>query len=413
MKKAIVGFGVIVALLLAMVLVVGCGDDSNAATTASTQALTTTAPVSATTTQAPTTTTAAPTTTTAAPRTTTTEAAQVTFTYPHEYSVEMLEDGCRIATDYAGVEFLLVPKGRQRPTGYDDLTMITTPIERAVFMSATQVCCLRPLDALDVVCGVASDRDSWYVNGVKEAIDAGTIEVVATGMGEPDYEKIVALKPDIVFAYTESGPDSEKMYAKFKELGIPTFVENSWLEKDPMGRMELVKLMGAFLGMDAEAATYLEQAEAKVASLMDTAAKTASKPNVMYAMTMDGQTWYVTGGDAYTSKEVVMAGGTNVFGDLTEASPQVTPEEVYVRAKDADVWIFSSMITYFQGMDKLMESAPLLAETNPFKTGNVWLYAADYWQTVDLTDEVIGDLAAIIHPDLFPDYTVKHFVRAH
>jgi len=289
--------------------------------------------------------------------------------------------------------------------------MITTPIKRAVFMSTTQVCCLRPIDALGVVAGVSADRDSGYVDAIKQGIDAGTVQVVATGMGEPDYEKIVALKPDVIFTYTESGPDSEKMYAKFKELGIPAFVENSWLENDPMGRMELIKLMGAFVNKAAEAAAYFEQAEAKVASVMDTVA-TAFKPNVVYGMTMDGKTWYIDGGAAYTSKEVEMAGGTNVFADLTEASPQVTSEEVYARAKDADVWIFSSLTTYFQGVDALIASAPSLAKTKPFTTGNVWLYGPDYWQTTDLTDEIIADLAAIFHPDLFPGYAVKHFVKA-
>ena len=396
MKKRIVGVAaILVVVLLAAMLLAGCGGSSTDETTATSTA----------TTQAPTTITEAPTTTTA-------QAAQVKFKYAHNFSVQNLDGGCKIATDSKSVKFLLVPEGQQRPSGYDDLTMITTPIKHAVFMSTTQVCCLRPIDALGVVAGVSTDRDSWYIDAIKQGIDAGTVQVIGTDMGEPDYEKIVALTPDVIFTYTESGPDSEKMYAKFKELGIPAFVENSWLEKDPMGRMELIKLMGVFANKDAEAAAYFEQAEAKVASVVDTVAKASSKPNVVYGMTMDGKTWYMAGGTAYTSKEVEMAGGANVFAELDGGTSQVTAEEVYARAKDADVWIFSSLTTYFQGMDKLIASSPPLAQTKPVTTGNVWLYLPDYWQTVDLTDEIIADLAAILHPDLFPDYTVKHFVKA-
>lgn len=183
MKKKIVGLAVVVALVLATMFLIGCGDDTTATTGAS---------EISTTTQAPTTTTQAPPASTEAP-TTTTPASEITFKYAHSFSIENLEDGCKTVTDYAGVEFLLVPKGQQPPAGYEDLPTISIPIERAVFMSTTQVCCLRPLGALDVVVGVASDRDSWYVDGIKEGIDAGTIQVIATGMGEPDYEKVVAL----------------------------------------------------------------------------------------------------------------------------------------------------------------------------------------------------------------------------
>jgi iron complex transport system substrate-binding protein len=402
MKKTIVGLAVVVALVLATMFLAGCGDDTTATTS--------TSEISTATTQAPATTTEAPTTSTEA-STTTTPASEITFKYAHNFSIENLEDGCKVATDYAGVEFLLVPKGQQPPVGYEDLPTISIPVERAVFMSATQVCCLRPLDALDVVAGVASDRDSWYVDGIKEGIDAGTIQVIATGMGEPDYEKVVALEPDVVFAYTQSGSDSEKMYAKFQELGLTTFVENSWLEQDPLGRMELIKLMGAFVGKDAEATAYFDEAEGRAESIVQKVAG-AAKPNVVYGLTMDGKTFYMDGGDTYTSKEVEMAGGVNVFADLEGGTSQVAAEEVYARAQDADVWIFSSLTTYFQGMEALLASAPLIADTKPFKDGNVWLYLPDYWQTVDLTDEIVADLAAIFHPDLFPDYTPKHFVKA-
>lgn len=338
---------------------------------------------------------------------------QVALDYATKFSIENLDDGSRIVTDSQGVRFLLVPEGRERPAGYDDLTLITTPVKRVVCMSTTQICNLRPIEALGVVCGVASDRDSFYLDEIKQGMDDGLITQVAGDMDEPDYEKVVALKPDVVFTYTESGAAAEKMYAKFKELGIPTVVDNSWLERDPLARMEYVKLMAAFVGKDSEAATFFDEAVARVKQTEETVATATAKPAVVWAMTSDGTTFYVESRDTYCAKEVEMAGGDFVFSDIEGGgSVQMTTEEVYTRALDADVWIFSSMSNYFQGLKELKKSAPLLEKTKPFKAGEIWLYQPWYWQTVDRTDEVIADLAAILHPDLFPDHEVKHFVRA-
>lgn len=339
------------------------------------------------------------------------QVSQVHLQYAHGFALQNLQHGCKLVTDSAGAKFLLVPRGEKRPAGYSSLTVINTPVQRIVCLSSTFVSDLRPIGALNAVRGVPSGP--WYIGEIKNGIADGQIEVVETGMGEPDYEKIIALKPDVVFTYTAAGPTSETIYTKLKSLGIPTVVDNDWLEQNPLGRMEWVKFMAAFVNKEDVATAFFEQAVTRVLSMEQKTSTQPNKPDVVWGMTMDGRTWYMDPGNGYSAEEVKMAGGKFAFANVTGSGmAQLSPEAVYAGAEKADVWIFASATNYFQGLKNLVASAPWLAKTKPFKTGNIWVFQPWYWQSNDRTDGIIADLAAIFYPGLFPHHRMLYFVKA-
>ncbi|NSJ93237.1 hypothetical protein G7A79_29740, partial [Coprococcus sp. MSK.21.13] len=47
--------------------------------------------------------------------------------YATKFKVEYLDNGVKLVTDGANRKLLLVPKGQEKPKGYDDVEVIKTP----------------------------------------------------------------------------------------------------------------------------------------------------------------------------------------------------------------------------------------------------------------------------------------------
>ena len=83
--------------------------------------------------------------------------------YSKGFSIEYLDDGIKKVTDGEGRELVLVPKSLGTiPEEYKDSTVITTPVENAVFLSTTQVGMLRAVNSdeiWDSIGGVSGKAD--------------------------------------------------------------------------------------------------------------------------------------------------------------------------------------------------------------------------------------------------------------
>ena len=200
----------ILAILMAMVMVlslVGCGTAKPAETTAATQAPTAAATEAAT----------------------EAVAEEVTSTmvenlYAPNFSIETFSNGIKKVVDGEGRELILVPKTMEEvPAEYAESIVIRTPVDNAVFLSDTQVCFFRDAapEVLAGVGGISGTQESFAgFDGLVAAMDAGEIVSVGGGMGDPDYELIQSLNPDVVFVYTgEWG--QWNIIDKLDELGIP------------------------------------------------------------------------------------------------------------------------------------------------------------------------------------------------
>ena len=147
---------------------------------------------------------------------------------------------------------------------------------------------LRPLDSETVwnsVAGVNGERDSWSFEEIKKGFDDGRIVNVGGDMGEPDYELVQKMNPDLAFVYTGSSPQVG-VIEKFEELGIPYAVDNEYMEQTYMGRMEWLRFIAAFYNEDekvdeimANAKTALDEMKATVAG--------KDKPTVVYGNLYD------------------------------------------------------------------------------------------------------------------------------
>ncbi len=231
------------ALMLAVLMVVGlfagCGTEAAPETTAAPAVTETAAATEAPATEAATEAAA--------------ESEMVKTLYNPNFSIEKLGDGIKKVIDGDGRELILVPKTLSEvPAQYADSIVIRTPVENAVFMSDTQVCCFRDVDqaVIDGIAGISGVKESFVgFDKLTAAMDKGDIVSVGGGMGDPDYELLQSLNPDIVFVYTgEYGQSS--IIAKLDELGINYAVDNEYMENNYMARMEWARFLLTFFDAD-------------------------------------------------------------------------------------------------------------------------------------------------------------------
>ncbi|MBR4906330.1 MAG: ABC transporter substrate-binding protein, partial [Clostridia bacterium] len=180
--------------------------------------------------------------------------------------------------------------------------------------------------------------------------------------------------------------------------GIPVLIERSSYEEDPLGRMEWIKVYGALLGKEDEAAALFD-AEVEAVEAIGEQKKTG-KTVAFFYVTGAGAVNVRTSGD-YVVKMIETAGGTYVFSDLSSGSAlstvNMTMESFYAGAKDADVLIYNSTIDgEIDSMDELLDKSPLFADFKAVKSGDVWCTGKNLFQEPMGIGTLINDLYRVL-----------------
>ena len=329
--------------------------------------------------------------------------------YSPNFSIERLEDGIKKVIDGEGRELILVPKTMEEvPEAYAESIVIRTPVENAVFLSDTQVCTFRDADqaVIDGICGVSGTKDAFAgFDSIQAAMDKGDIVSVGGGMGDPDYELIQSLNPDVVFVYTGSFPQSSQI-AKLEELGINYAVDNEYMETNYMARMEWGRFLMTFF--DADEAISAEMLDAqKTIDEVKATIDGLENPTVALFSVYDGQI-SPTSDTSWLGTMLADMGGKNVFSG---SEGPLSMEAGFELIQSADVIIYSSTPTWCPGMDGVLEAFPLLTDCEAYETGRVYQYTDAFWTGIDQTDVMAADLASVCFPDTVPDREMNFFVQ--
>ena len=339
--------------------------------------------------------------------------SDISTLYNPNFKIEALEDGIRKVTDGDGRELVLVPKSLGRiPVEYADSIVITTPVENAVLLSSTQVCTFRTVDdasLLDSIGGVDGNADTWSdIPQIAERITSGQIADVSggTGMGEPDYEKIQALNPDIVFVYTgEYG--QQAAIAKLDELNINYAVDNEYLETSYLARMEWMRFILTFFNADDAADKAMSSVQSgiqEVKSKIDG----MDKPVIAVFSVYNGSV-SATSDSGWAGSMIADMGGTNAFSGVDTSA--MTMEAAYDIISTADIIVYASTPSYCTGLAGIKDVFPQITECEAYENDRVYQYADCFWHGIDQTDIMACDMAAVIYPDVFADRELTYFVK--
>ncbi|MCC0630705.1 MULTISPECIES: ABC transporter substrate-binding protein [unclassified Clostridioides] len=327
--------------------------------------------------------------------------------YASGFSVEDLEDGIKKVTDGDNRELILIPKKIKIPKKYKNSNIVRTPVDNVLIASTTQACSLRTIGELDSIKAVTTEEQYWTIKEIKDLMNDGKIHYVGSNLA-PDYEKIVDLNPDLTIVSSGLSEADTKFIDKLKELGLNYVVDNEYKEQNPFGRMEWTSLIAAFYDKEDIATSELDKTVQRIEEVSKKI-KNKAKPKVVWASVYEGNA-YIAPKDSYVDNMIRMAGGINVCASIDSNEGRVSIEQLHEVAKDADIFVYSSSSDYAPNLDFIKSSTPILADLDVVKNGNLWVFAPDYYQSVDKTDELIVDLIEMFHPGTTGE-KIKHYIN--
>ena len=314
-----------------------------------------------------------------------------------EFSITQYTDGFEMIEIPATGRLLMVPEGHGAPAGLpEDVQVIYRPVDRIYLTATSAMDFFRALDGIEAVRLSGTKADGWSIGAAREAMERGDM-LFAGKYSAPDFELLLkercALAIESTMIY-HSPAISEKLMG----YGIPVLIERSSYEEDPLGRMEWIKVYGALLGKEDEAAALFD-AEVEAVEAIGERSK-PGKTGAFFYVTGAGAVNVRTSGD-YVVKMIETAGGTYVFSDLSSGSAlstvNMTMESFYAGAKDADVLIYNSTIDgEIDSMDELLDKSPLFADFKAVKSGDVWCTGKNLFQEPMGIGTLINDLYRVL-----------------
>ncbi|MBR5641065.1 MAG: ABC transporter substrate-binding protein [Firmicutes bacterium] len=318
--------------------------------------------------------------------------------YADQFSVKYYEGGYKLLTVIQGDTFLLVPEGKDVPEGIpEDIRVLQAPLESIYMAASGSMALFDALDALDTIRFSATKEEGWYVEHAAEAMHAGKI-LFAGKYSEPDYEALTEGECRLALENTML-LHSPKVKDMLEQLGIPVLIEYSSYENHPLGRTEWVRFYGALLDKEAEADAFFAT-QAELVRDLEQKGSTGKSIGFFY-ISMSGRV-VVYSGASYIAEMVRLAGGEYLFDDITEAdsmrsSVNITMEDFYAKAVDADYLIYNASIDEpIDTIDQLLAKSSLLADFKSVQNGNVWCTGKYMYQATDIIGTLIGDIHKVL-----------------
>ena len=201
--------------------------------------------------------------------------------------------------------------------------VVKQPVRRIVSLAPSTTEIVAALDGLERL--IAIDMYSDFPTEVS------ALPKITNPDMSVDYEQITASAPDVVFAAGITAPD---VIAAIEKLGIPVVIVGA-----PTATFASVladiRLVGTALQRDTEAQMLTGTMQTEWQALADKVAKTSDRPTVFWELdATDPAKPYTVGPDSFVAELLQVAGGTNIFADVTDAYPQVSLEHIVAKAPD-------------------------------------------------------------------------------
>lgn len=284
--------------------------------------------------------------------------------------------------------------------------VLPVPLRRVVVFNRYTTEFIRAIGAMPAVVGFDVDlrRSGDYWPGVGAVMVVGQAQSNAT----PNYEAIVATKPDVVF-FARNGPWEEASRV-LTPFGIPVFVVTGW---DVLKHEWNVELLGQLFQREAEARAlsdfYRTQRDLLKERLAGVTPKRVYIEEVGdYKALLKGSGWH---------DMVESGGGINVFGDIDILEQPTTrgtvqgfdtdAEEILARRPEALIKLYSNQRIAIDRDEarrilRKMIARPGFSDLEAVKRGRV--YSLSYYHA-SACSKIVGALqiAKWLYPDRFRD----------
>ncbi len=329
--------------------------------------------------------------------------------YATGFSVDYLENGIKkVYLEVDDRTLYLVPEGQEVPAELKDEVVVTTPVKNVLVGSTVYGCDLRALDEVASISSVTTEVDGWYIEEVKSAMEKGDIQFVGNNKA-PDYEKISQIKPEIAIV-TGGTSGSPEVVAKFDEMGIPLLTGTNYMEENPIGRLEWMKLTSALYNKEDMMVDLFNEKVEKINGLTSRFENATNRPKVVWMRISKGSVT-VPQSESYASEMIKMAGGDYVFADANLTEKKISLEELFDKGKDADIIVWEKMGPAPESVEAIIEEYPALKTMKAVESMNFYRTGDDYWQSTDKLDFMIEDLSSMFYPTDYEGHVNNHFIK--
>jgi len=309
-------------------------------------------------------------------------------------------------------QYVLVQCGTPAPKGFDKALSLNVPSKSLISMSTTYLPYLDNLGLLDKLVGVDSAQ---YVSNptVKKLVADKKVAEVGNG-AKVNVEKVLDLKPDLIMTYGLGDPQNDA-HPKLLEAGLKVVLNGDYMDSTPLGRAEWGKFLALFFNREGQAQKQFDEVATRYETLASKARVATPKPTVLANAAYKG-TWYMPGGNSYSGKTLVDAGGAYYWADdKSSGSLPLTFEAVFDKASQADIWLYQD---YAGSLEDIKAADERYSSFAAFKNNKI--YNNDlkvnenggndiYESGVANPDVVLADLVKIFHPELAADHQFVYY----
>jgi iron complex transport system substrate-binding protein len=217
------------------------------------------------------------------------------------------------------------------------------------------------------------------------------------GLVDPDFERILSLRPDLVIVYGTQG----ELISRLERAHVPMFnYTHAGLADIP----QTIRTLGERVNRQVEAERVASGIDAGIA---DVRARVAGRARPKTMIVFDRQSgslqgMYASGGLGFLHDMLTVAGGANAFADVTRQNIQVSSELALVRAPEVVIELHSgapwspAQITRETGVWRTLAGLPAV------RTGRVYILVDEQLSIPGpRVVESIRAIARLLHPGAF------------
>ncbi len=333
-----------------------------------------------------------------------TKSDKISFMSIGGFSVNPIEKGWVEVRDGAGRDFVLIPRGETPPAGYEPRQIIYTPVQRVAAYGSFDVAILKALGVLeDVLVGVTTKKKEWTIPEVVNGMEKGKIAFLGN-YNAIDFERLKQCEPELVMTWDMS------IIPMVEEMGAACVITTTPVAMCLNARMQFVNFIAPFFNKEKEARQYFHRVADSLERIRETTHNATDQPKVMWGDIYEKRV-LVEPGNAWVGELVGLAQSDYLFDDVFGKSCiEISLERFLFSGQDAE--IFFTYRTPKNGATSkaaLARANPMIAGLKPLKDGKVYSPLPHYTQSGDRLDEILTDIAAIIHPSCYPGYKSKFF----
>lgn len=286
----------------------------------------------------------------------------------------------------------------------DSIVTLPREIGRIACLSSTHIGFLAELNCEGLLVGVSTPS---YISNefVQSGLTSGTIRDIGTDMNL-DYEIIVKQAPDVLLAYSLRGTRPE-FITRIEGLGIPVLMIGEFMENDPLGRAEWIRVFGLLTGKERRADSIFSAVVTEYKRLENLTADVKKRPRVLLN-TPWRESWFIPGRQSFMSAFLKAAGAHNALGDQFDdgSSHSVSFETVVAEGFIADYWLNPGIC---RTKEELVALNEIFSNFPSVQAGQIYnntrrmnpMGGNDFWESgVCRPDVVLHDMLCIFHPEL-------------